>query len=536
MRKLWIPDRDFSDAPTICEMMESDAFVRLTVGPFGSGKSFGYCNELMRRAIEQEPWAHDNVRYSRWAIVRNTFVELKTTTIKTWQICFPPEHCGPMVMSSPPTHRIRYPAVGATPGLDAEFVFLALDKPQDIRKLLSIEFTGVFFNEMRDQPRSIVDAIRGRLGRYPGSERGPTTWSGIMGDTNPPDEEHYIREWELDPPYGFEIYHQPPAVLEVEINLDGKPVCKEPEYRGYVFDHHPWEPERPMPVLTSAGRLWVVNPWAENLRNLKAVAPREDVFGPDGYYGRQLFGVTLAHIRVYVQGRYGFIQDGKPVIPEFLPEMMVRDIPLLKDRPIKLGLDIGGGTLNPAATWFQRAPRGNWVVQQELICNDTGVERFCDEVIRTHRELAGDLPIEKAWGDPAGAKKDEVYEEIIFEHLRRRGIPVQPAPSQATQARIDAIKGPCCRFIDGKPGLIIHPRCKRLIKGLSGGWQFKRKQVSGPTEQYQDQPTKDHVYSDVCESLGYGLLSEGEYRTMTQRTQSDKSWDGHKQAGDFTVW
>ena len=48
-----------------------------------------------------------------------------------------------------------------------EFLFRALDKPDDIKKLLSLEVTGGWLNEAREIPKAIMDILIGRLGRYP---------------------------------------------------------------------------------------------------------------------------------------------------------------------------------------------------------------------------------------------------------------------------------------------------------------------------------------------------------------------------------
>lgn len=60
-----------------------DSFVRGLMGPVGSGKSTACCFEILSRALEQKP-SPDGIRRSRWAICRNTYPELKSTTIKTW--------------------------------------------------------------------------------------------------------------------------------------------------------------------------------------------------------------------------------------------------------------------------------------------------------------------------------------------------------------------------------------------------------------------------------------------------------------------
>jgi len=102
MTKGWIPERDFTDAPTLCKMIEDDAFVQIAIGPVGSGKTFMLCNKVMMKAMQQQPAKKDNIRYTRWVFVRNTMPELRTTTIKTWEQCWPPEHCGSVIWSSPP--------------------------------------------------------------------------------------------------------------------------------------------------------------------------------------------------------------------------------------------------------------------------------------------------------------------------------------------------------------------------------------------------------------------------------------------------
>mgnify|MGYP006238084267 FL=1 len=68
--------------------MKDDSFFRGVRGPVGSGKSVSCCIEIFRRAAKQEP-SPDGKRKSRWAVIRNTNPQLKTTTMKTWLDWFP---------------------------------------------------------------------------------------------------------------------------------------------------------------------------------------------------------------------------------------------------------------------------------------------------------------------------------------------------------------------------------------------------------------------------------------------------------------
>ena len=133
---------DFSQSPVIYDFIQSNAFVQGIMGPVGSGKSYGCASKIFLKAIKQKPSPIDNVRYTRFAVVRNSYPMLKTTTIKTWLDLFPESTFGPMLWTPPITHHIRLPARGDAAGIDCEVIFLALDQPKDVRKLLSLELTG----------------------------------------------------------------------------------------------------------------------------------------------------------------------------------------------------------------------------------------------------------------------------------------------------------------------------------------------------------------------------------------------------------
>ena len=78
-------DLNFENSPTVWKFLHDESFVRGLMGPVGSGKSYGCAAEVMLRAVRQKPSPRDGIRYSRFVIVRNTYPELRTTTIKTWQ-------------------------------------------------------------------------------------------------------------------------------------------------------------------------------------------------------------------------------------------------------------------------------------------------------------------------------------------------------------------------------------------------------------------------------------------------------------------
>ena len=133
-----IPVPVYHAEPTLARFHASDAFFRGVRGPLGSGKSVGCCAEVMSRILRQK--AFIGLRRSRWAIIRNTYGELKTTTIKTWMDWY-----GAVTKISyghPIMGLINMPLQDGT-AVQAELVFISLDRPDHVKKLKSLELTGV---------------------------------------------------------------------------------------------------------------------------------------------------------------------------------------------------------------------------------------------------------------------------------------------------------------------------------------------------------------------------------------------------------
>jgi len=254
--------------PTLAKFHASKTRRRGVMGPIGSGKSTAMCMEIMRRAQQQEP-GPDGIRRTRWAVVRNTYRELKDTTLATWLHWFP-EHIFGDFHHGDFAHRIKLGDV------ETEVLFRALDRPQDVAKVLSLEITGAWVNEARELPFGLIKALDDRAGRYPAMMDGGPTWNGLMMDTNPPDDDHWwYRLAEEDRPEGWEFFRQPGG-------------------------------------LNEQGTGFVANPKAENIPNL---------VGRESFYTTRAQGAQNDYIRVYYCGRYGFLSDAKPVYPEYADDV-----------------------------------------------------------------------------------------------------------------------------------------------------------------------------------------------------------------------
>jgi len=101
-------------------------------------------------------------------------------------------------------------------------------------------------------------------------------------------------------------------------------------------------------------------------------------------------------------------------------------------------------------------------------------------------------------------QRGQATDHTVFEILAQTGFYAEPASTNDFTVRVNSLDRLLTQLIDGEPGVLIHPRCKTLIRGLSGDYHYKRLQVSND-ERYQDKPNKNFA-SHVCESLHYLLL------------------------------
>src|SRR5210317_591462 len=483
------------DGEVLKSFMKDETFFRGIRGPVGSGKSVGCCVEVFRRALEQKKGA-DGLRKSRWAIIRNTNPQLRTTTIKTWLDWFPESNWGKFTWSVPYTHHIK------KGDIDLEVIFLALDRPEDVKKLLSLELTGIWINEAREIPKSIIDACTMRVGRYPSMRDGGPTWTGVIADTNAPEEDHWwpimagevpvpdhISSEEsrmLVKPDNWKFYTQPSAMLE------------EKDEEGLVQKYNP-------------------NPLAENKKNMMP-----------SYYPNLIQGKTKSWIDVYVMNRLGHIQDGKPVYNMFRADVHVakEEIPVADGMPLYIGLDFG---LTPAAVFGQKV-RGRWLILQEIVAFDMGIVRFA-ELLRAEiatRYANCDVNI---FGDPAGDFRAQTDESTPFQILRGAGLQARPTNSNDVALRIESVSSVLNRMVDGLSGILIDFRCKELVKGFEGGYQYRRLQVSG--ERYEDKPLKDR-FSHIHDALQYLMLGSGEGRQVMGQFKTVKAFNARKDFDVFT--
>lgn len=428
------------------------------MGPLGSGKTNASCWKLFRHIIGQAPNAK-GVRETRFLAVRNTYSDLFGTTIKDWLELF--EHLGRFTKggSEPPTHRLKFRLEDGTK-VEAELIFLALDREEHVRKLRGYQLTGAWINEAKELPFAIVSMLDQRMGRFP-KEVWPT-WYGIFGDTNAADTDHwYYRMAEELKPDGWRWLKQPGGVIRLS-------------------PQHPWQE----------------NPAAENLRNLVP-----------GYYRNGIQGKGESWIKINLANEYGYVGDGMPVWPDYVDSVHCRAFELVPGLPLHIGLDFG---LTPAAIIGQRLVTGQWRWRFEVVTTDTGVSRFAGILKRFLAAHCKGFAIASITGDPAGDQRQlgDNEERTVFQLLEAEGVLAEPAPTNDFTVRSEAVAKPLRAMIDGAPAFLIHPDCRVTRKGMQGAYKFRRLKVAGD-ERYQYEPLKN-AWSHPCEAGQYLMLGAGE--------------------------
>ncbi len=465
----------------LCRFGLSIADVQIIRGPLGSGKTKAVVFKIIKLIAEQKPDAN-GVRKSRIAAIRNTYPDLQTTTIREFKECVSPA-IGVFKNGHPPMFHFDFELPDGT-RVESTIDFLALDRPDDIRKLRGTQYTFGWLNEVKELPKAVLDMLLGRIDRYP--IPGWSAWVGLIGDTNAWDEDHWLAELEEEGIQGnlpgYEFFNQPGAVMKVAEDYPGA-------------------------IKSMNGTYWAVNDAAENLVVLRR-----------GYYQRQIAGKKDDWIAVNLANEIGLALDGKPVHPEY-QESVHRAKEILRPMlgiPIYVGMDFG---LTPAAVFLQRIPTGRWHALDEIVFEDGDAEKLANAIKIKIAEMRGALAINPRdteslqfifKGDPSGESGSEGRkEDTAFQIMRLSGVPALPASTNAPALRRNALDRPLNRMVNGGPGILFSPKCKHLRKGLAGGFQYRRVMIAG-SDRFQDKPDKN-FWSHVVEACEYGLMDAGEH-------------------------
>jgi len=469
-------DKIYIPSQTGLKAHSDDNFVRVIMGPYGSGKSTWAISEIVQRACAMPRWNYGR-RKSRWGIVRNTSGELQSTTLATWLAWF--ADLGDITKRQKPILTYEHTFNDGKGIVELELLFIALDRPEDVRKIKSLELTGCYINELSEVPKAALAHMKGRVNRYPSKAFCPDEyWSGIIADTNPPEDDHWIyKDFEESRFEHHKLFKQPPGLIKDEDNK------------------------------------WRRNPDADNAEHL-----------PETYYEMLAEGQSQEFVKVFCLGEYGSVGFGKRVYPEFNPDVhAVESLSAIQGETLLLGWDFG---LTPACVVLQLSPRGQLLVLKEYVGDGMGIRTFADSIVIP--SLAKDFPYCKVGlsiADPAGNNRSEVVEEMsCIGELSSLNIPTRGARTNDIDPRLGSVRYFLNKMVDGKPGLVLDRRnCPTLFKGFVKDYVYARVAVSGE-ERYKDKPNKN-MSSHPMDALGYGCLELASDRITKDKMDGQKPVD-----------
>lgn len=418
-----------------------------------SGKSVGCCIEILRRCI-QMPACSDGIRRSRWCVTRNTAKQLRDTTLKTFF-----EWIKPGVLGTWRESDMMF--IMQFNDVRAEILFRPLDTPDDVQRVLSLELTGAYINEANLVPVEIIQALMGRIGRYPRRSDVEKYWCGLIADTNPP---------EID----SDCYKLLERLPLEEGNENSIIQCE--------------------PFFQPSG----LSPEAENIENLRA-----------GYYENLAKGKTQRWIDTYIHVQYQQSQAGKPVYhKQFKSDKHVAHNSLVINptNPVIVGVDFGR---TPACTFKQYQPDGRVFVLRECVSFDVGLDTFISRFMKPMiRQWFPNNPLILVI-DPSGKNQNQSDDNSCYKTLKKmfkkeEGHLVKAAKTNDPVARINATGKLLSEYPDGEPQYLIDPSCKWLIAALRSKYRYMAIKGSS-TGLYQEKPEKNE-YSHITEANQYSDL------------------------------
>ncbi|KYC52207.1 MAG: hypothetical protein AMQ22_00934 [Candidatus Methanofastidiosum methylothiophilum] len=450
-------------SPTFAKVHKDRNRFIFIMGPVSSGKSTGCIFHCFLNAQKQVP-DRNGIRRSRYAIIRNTYPQLKTTTIKTWINWFKDKI--KITYDIPVKGHINWALDDGTT-LDIELVFMAIADSQDIEKLRSLELTGCHINEAGQLDREVFDMIKNRINRYPIDNTGSPCAVDpfIICDYNAVSTDHWLYKLaEEDRPEGFSFYRQPPAVLL----HNGK---------------------------------YILNPDAENIKVVDEYGRTIHPGVTEDYYLTACMGTDPDMIYVNLMNNYGETRHGKPVYKDYDDSQHLATTSLrpLAGVPLVIGMDQG---LKPAAVVTQQAADGTVLVLDEIVTDDCSIQEFCQDLLlplinTKYKDYKNNYYVVC---DPATVRRSMNDSKAGTDILKENGVVFRTAKTNSFIARKEAVT----HFLRLHNKFKVDRSCFYIRKGFLSEYHYEPIR-SASSDKFREVPEKN-IYSNPHDALQYACM------------------------------
>lgn len=436
----------YDPGPVTSEFLQDQTSeVSLIIGPIGTGKTTA---AGFKQIMLNSKWIRpdkNSKRRSKYAVVRNTYTQLRDSTIRTYLEWFPPGDFGGRYHQ---TDKNAFYKIGDR---EIEICFRALDDENDTKNLLSTEYSGAHVDEAKEVLKSIAMGLITRF-RFPPVKDydggSPFIVSPqLVLTTNYANRDHWLyQDFVANPQPGFTLYEQDQS--ENQHNLPA--------------DYYE--------------------------RAARAYADRPDL------------------LRTLVLGQWGMTYRGKLVYPEWSQwpnGTFIAKGPLQADpgRIIHRGWDNTG--LHPACVISQLNAQMQWEILAEFWQEDIGITDFTEWVhLFCQDRYNGGKFVDTV--DPASINRGsdptkrssldwmkKYFNDVGAEFNWQHGIQTFVTRREAVASRLT--------MHSGRPLMLVDPSCRLVIDGFDGG--YHRKEI-GNSGIYKTEPHKDK-YADIGDSMAY---------------------------------
>lgn len=319
-------------------------------------------------------------------------------------------------------------------------VCMGMDDPSDASKLQSLELAGIAMDEPAPAALSAgINELVFDVG-FSRLRQAEMNWYAVKLAENNPDETHWTYRRFVDP--------------------------GTPEFVS-------WQPPHP-----------------ENVKNL-----------PDDYYGslRRVWAHRPDLVDRFVEGKYGFQQDGASVTPEWNDSVhLANGLMPIRGGELTLLWDFG---LNPTCIITQVTPLRDWLILEAYVGEEEGVEELISGVIKPVLRERYRGYTWKHIGDPAGRQREQSSSQRSAVRVLRKELGgIFRAGPVRFEERREPLRAILSRQAHGKGKVRVdRVRAREVWQALRGGWHF-RVSNSGVTSH---EPVKDK-HSHPGDAMGYG--------------------------------
>ena len=154
---------------------------------------------------------------------------------------------------------------------------------------------------------------------------------------------------------------------------------------------------------------------------------------------------------------------------------------------------------------------GRLVVFDELLTDDISLTDF-SVILGSHMKKHYEGYKFESWLDPWAANtRGQVTDDTMFKVYNNAELNPRTTQTGSPLTMVEAVKVKFGKLLLGQPAILISSNCKSLRKGLNGGYEYKRINVSG--DKYKDKPDKGK-YSHICNAFEFLVDGTGASREL----------------------